>query len=275
MHYFDPHTGYEPPEKYLPEKDPAVRIGTSFNQAPAIRGGNFFPTPAEREWIRTLYDGEVRHVDANVGEVLDHIKQWGIYDDSLIVLTSDHGEEFWDHDGFEHGHTLYNELLKVPLIVKLPGSTVKTKVAQTVSIEQIMPTILQLCQVDYDKKSLPTESLTGLWSSPGATYQAQPVYGSSPLFFENRESVIFDQMKYIRFLVTGREELYNLRQDPGERHNIIDSSAPQAQKARYIIQEHKKTSQKLRQHCNITQAYESKLDQRTLKILQSLGYIDK
>ncbi len=81
----------------------------------------------------TVDHGEVRYVDDRVGRFLSTLKDLGIYEDSLIVFTSDHGEEHYEHRGIDHGHTLYEELLRVPLIVKLPGSTVKAEIEQTVS----------------------------------------------------------------------------------------------------------------------------------------------
>ena len=85
--------------------------------------GHFAPTPEEYEWARELYRGEIRYVDANIGRVVEKLKTLGIYDDALIVVTSDHGEEFMEHGDVAHGHSLYEEMIRVPLIVKPPSGS--------------------------------------------------------------------------------------------------------------------------------------------------------
>jgi arylsulfatase A-like enzyme len=75
------------------------------------------PPRETRQWIRELYDAEVRDVDANLGRLIDALKRLRVYDDALILLSSDHGEEFWEHGRQGHGQSLHPELLRVPLIV--------------------------------------------------------------------------------------------------------------------------------------------------------------
>ncbi|MCH7872423.1 MAG: sulfatase-like hydrolase/transferase, partial [Planctomycetes bacterium] len=118
LHYFDPHVPYEPPSAYLPKSTPPERIGTSFEDTARLREGYFVPTREEIEWLRGLYHAEVRYVDDNIGVLMAALKRLGIYEETLIVFTSDHGEEFAEHGGYDHGHTLYDELVRVPLFVK-------------------------------------------------------------------------------------------------------------------------------------------------------------
>src|SRR4029077_15384748 len=75
---------------------------------------------ADVRHLRALYDGEVRAADRELGAFLNLLRKLGRYDESLIVLVADHGEEFGEHGGFDHGRTLYEEVLRVPLIVKFP-----------------------------------------------------------------------------------------------------------------------------------------------------------
>ena len=142
LHYFDPHQPYAPPASFVPEGVPPLRIGNRFHPQVATQDGTFDPLVEEKEWIRKLYDAEVRYVDHNVGQVLDALKEKRLYDKSLIIITSDHGEEFWEHDGIGHGHTLYNELLWVPLIIKVPDSIGRLgEINTTVSTLSILPTV--------------------------------------------------------------------------------------------------------------------------------------
>ena len=98
---------------------------------------------------REVYDGEISYWDTQFGALVERLKQRGLYDDMTIVVTSDHGEEFMDHGGYWHGTTLYDEMIRVPLVVKLPGSErAGTTAAEWVQSIDIMPTLLRLSGVD-------------------------------------------------------------------------------------------------------------------------------
>src|SRR5581483_2594103 len=85
------------------------------------RSGAIQLSAAEKETVRALYRDEVAGVDAAVGEVVDALDRLGLGDRTLLVVASDHGEEFWEHGGVEHGHTVYDELVRVPLLMRMPG----------------------------------------------------------------------------------------------------------------------------------------------------------
>jgi arylsulfatase A-like enzyme len=274
IHYFDPHSPYEPPEEYLLSKKPPPAMGLAFSGLRSIRGGYFAPSELERAWIRNLYDGEVRYVDCNVGILLDQLKKLKIYDKALIVLTSDHGEEFWDHGGYEHGHSLYNELLSVPLIIKLPQSSTVRVVDQAVSIDDIMPTILQLCKVNYDVNSVSGRSLVGLWGDMPQPAAPNPIVSTGTLYYENRESVVYDHMKYIRSMVSNKEELYDLQKDPGEQHNLAYISPEQLARGSHVLGRQKKKHERLKKHYKLFKGQEAEIDAKTLEQLKSLGYVE-
>jgi arylsulfatase A-like enzyme len=191
----------------------------------------------------------------------------------LIILTSDHGEEFWEHGGYEHGHTLYNELLWVPLIIKLPQSASKGQISTAVSTQSIMPTVLDVCGIDYDSKYLSAESLSSLWRHNPNAFQ-RPMISTGVLYYEDRESVIFDGLKYIRSLLTNREELfYDLTRIPQEQISTLSSSPDKVQRARNTLREHNQASAKLRDHYGVTDGEEIKFDKEIARQLKSLGYI--
>ena len=126
-------------------------------------------TEADRTLFFDLLPLEVAFVDHNIGRILDRLQELGIYNDSLIVLASDHGEEHWEHAGFEHGHTLYGELVRVPLILKLPeshregGAMSSDAVADRVGIGSITSTVMDLCGIEGDDRPLTYPSLAPLW----------------------------------------------------------------------------------------------------------------
>lgn len=274
VHYLDPHMPYAPPDEFLPKEKAPQTIGTNFDRSSGdIRGGFFTPSLSEREWIRKLYDGEVRYVDKSVGRLLDTLKQLNIYDDSLIILTADHGEEFWEHGSFEHGHSLYNELLRVPLIIKLPLSSSKGRINSMVQTHSVMPTVLDICGITYDSEHLSVASLTPLWKGGPGTFEERPVVSSGLLYYEDREALFYTGLKYIHSSISGHEELYDLARDPQERFNIANVNPGPMNQARDIMKKYHAGAKQLRDYYQIERGTEIELDQKTLQELKSLGYV--
>jgi arylsulfatase A-like enzyme len=149
VHTIDPHTPYSPPPAYRARFAPArgsLRRVTAYrleDLAASRRRGNAVP-PSLIEEIQALYDGEIAFNDAQFGLLLDELKRRGLYDDSLVIFASDHGEEFFDHGGVSHGQTLFSEVLDVPIVVKWPrGTTAPTRPeSEPARLEDLLPTIL-------------------------------------------------------------------------------------------------------------------------------------
>lgn len=277
-HIFDPHIAYGPPERFQPKGTPPSRIGRRFGSVKEIRLGMLYPTPGEKEWIRKLYEGEVRYVDEAVGKIIQTLRAEGIYDDALIVLVSDHGEEFFEHGGIEHGHTLYDELLRVPLMVKLPGAAGKRVVEEPVSTQRVMATILGTCGIapgdapsDGAETLIPAEPTEEPKDTEETEYD--PVFGTGCLYFEPRESVVLDGYKYIRGLDTGVEELYDLERDPAETKNVVDEQQRRVTRARAALDAHAEACELLKDFYNTRNSSRIELDEDTIQRLKSLGYL--
>ena len=143
LHYFDVHLPYGKP--YAPVK--------RFVSSPECRGpiqwGTLAATAVAREWNRLpcfqeLYDADIAFVDEQVGRMIDHLKQAGVFDDTLIIVTSDHGELFGEHNGAGHGLTMFDPEIRVPLIVRFPrGAGGPAVVSSLVSTIQLAPTIME------------------------------------------------------------------------------------------------------------------------------------
>jgi arylsulfatase A-like enzyme len=111
--------------------------------------------PDEAAYLSDLYDGEIAYTDAQIGRLLDALRRMGLYDDTLIVLLSDHGEEFFEHGKWQH-EQLYEECLRVPLMVRLPGGRHGgTRIETPVGLIDVMPTLLDLLEVDPPEAALP------------------------------------------------------------------------------------------------------------------------
>jgi hypothetical protein len=173
LHYVDPHAPYFPPEEFLRDGKPPSSMDSIIYVPPLeLATGEVFLTRDQVEWLRRLYIGEVQYVDAQVGRFIDTLKQEKLYDQALIILTSDHGEEFLEHGSLDHGQNLYDELLKVPLIIKLPHSTVTASIDHPVSTMGLMRTILELCELESGANVDHLQSLVWSWNSKSGKVRA-------------------------------------------------------------------------------------------------------
>jgi hypothetical protein len=121
LHFYDPHWHYDPPEKFRAlfatgYQGPQTGLWQSFKDKTRAT-----TKPEELQHLLALYDGEIRYTDDEVGRILDHVAASGLSGSTLVVVTSDHGEEFLEHGSWEHQKTLYEEVVRVPLIVHGPG----------------------------------------------------------------------------------------------------------------------------------------------------------
>ncbi len=237
LHIFDPHAPYAPPRRWLEEETHEDGF-TSFDDLSKVRQGTRVLRAPDKRRVKALYDAEVRYVDRAVGELLGTMKELRIYDSSLVVLSSDHGEEFFEHGGMSHGHTLYDELLRVPLLVKLPFSRPTGDVEVDVSTESVTPTILDVAGVEADAGIFSAPSLSPLWDGSASSGWKVPILSSGLLHFENRVSFVHDGWKYIRFDESGAEELYRLDLDPGERRSVVGEDEEMLQDARSALSEY-------------------------------------
>ncbi len=225
VHYIDPHAPYT---------DPDADAHTSFRgdsllgrgaadpvpgPAPVdvarIRAGEVHLTAAGKRQLVALYDREVAYVDRQVARLLAALAHLGLERDTLVVLLSDHGEEFWEHGGVEHGHTFFDEVVRVPLILRGPGVPAGRRVGALTSLADVTPTILDLLGLP----ALPGVQGTSL--APflrGDALARTAVAAESMLFGEEATAVRTAQHKYVRW-GDGREELYDLGRDSGERTN--------------------------------------------------------
>jgi arylsulfatase A-like enzyme len=212
-------------------------------------------------------------VDENIGRLVAKLKDLNLYDDTLIIFTADHGEEFWEHGGFEHGHSLYNEVLHVPLIFKLPSSQQKSRIEALVSTQRLAPTILDICKIDSEGYPFPLDSLSFFWSNPSDSPGTQTIVSSGNFWYDGRICVIFDKSKYILNLVTSKEELYDLSKDPGEEFSLANSYPEKIREAREILLQYQDEAKKLRIDFRIEDDNKRTYRKEMEEALRSLGYI--
>jgi len=223
LHYFDPHAGYYPPDLY------AARFGVPANaplRGPAqkqfiyrhIRDAGA-TTPADLATLVALYDAEIAFTDLQVGRVLLELlaRKAG---PTIIIVTSDHGEEFGEHGGLQHSRTLFDELLHVPLIISGPNVPANATVEAPTSLLDVWPLLADLTDVPTPSHLRP-QSLRQLIRNPTPH---RPFFGDLAVSWGiHTSAVISDSTK----LIIDRADaaaLYDLAEDPGERHDTARES---------------------------------------------------
>ena len=193
LHYFDPHYRYR-----AHEREAAV-FGDEDDHA--------------------LYRGEIAFTDRHMGRVLDALERLRLADDSIVVLTADHGEEWLDHGGLQHGHTLYRELVRVPLLVRAPGLAPR-RAEERVSLIDLAPTLLDLLGVDPLAES-PGRSL--LPALHGRSLADVPVLAELGVNARRPQVALgLGRHKLIVHEAEDRAELYDLAEDPLESRDVAE-----------------------------------------------------
>ncbi len=232
LHVVDPHALYRPvgeDARFARERPGTLPLWMYDPNYFMARG--LGRNPADLAHLRALYDGEVHAADRAFGTFVDLLKFFGLYDDSVIVLLSDHGEEFAEHGGYSHGRTLYDELVRVPLIVKLPrGQGAGTRAAAPVSLVDVAPTLAALAgaapaDLAFDGLPLPPAGPAGAGGLDDPAGGRRRIYAETHAEAVNLRSVRLGSLKCIRSL-SGIDQFaqpapacqcFDLAADPRER----------------------------------------------------------
>lgn len=182
-----------------------------------------------RFW-RAIYDEKIQRTDARFKSFLEEYEKLGLMDRTIFVLTSDHGTEFHEHKHFDHGFSLYDELIHVPLIIKLPKQKVGRVIKDQVSSVDVMPTVLDLLDVKMPEKA--GKQLRGSSLTPAMKGKkvAKDVFFETDyrLYTYKRGIQTADGWKLIYTMENKGRELYNIKSDPGETKNLIDKEPKRA-----------------------------------------------
>lgn len=168
------------------------------------------------------YFSEFRRVDDELVQILDALERDGRRSRTLVVITGDHGEEFRDHGGLYHGTTLYQELVHVPLLLALPGDERPAVVSEPVSLTDLTPTIVDLLGIDTDVAFDGRSLRTMLHGDPMPDHVVFAYNTSYTASNERQAALIEGDLKLIEDEARGTLQLFDLREDPGEQHNIAD-----------------------------------------------------
>jgi arylsulfatase A-like enzyme len=219
VHYFDPHAVYDPPIEFRrrfahPQDRESSWTFGSRSEVVGIRNG-LPPEPEVIERARMLYRAEVAFTDREIGRLLSSLDELELAPSTIVVFTSDHGEEFLDHGDFEHGHTLYEELVHVPLVLRYPGRLAPASVEGLVGHVDVAPTLCALAGLPPLEGQSGSNLLAQLGTEPRAeTHFAEGNFWGPPLRSWREHSH--------KLIARERElELYDLSRDPQERNNLL------------------------------------------------------
>ncbi len=239
-----PHWDYDPQRSYIYDfVNDDVYASSGYQRIPFTDGISYsdlsaevqacIPAPASVDGIyqdsrlyTAAYDSEIRFADYTIGILLDSLKAKGLYDDSLIIITSDHGENMTDHTNyFSHGDNLYNSLLHVPLLMKFPGQTESLTVDDYVRTIDALPTVLDYLSIDVDSLSIDGKSLIPVVNGQDVNFGGRPVisYLAESWNHSKKISLIKDGYKLIK--TDDETELFDLTLDPNEQRNIAGLDA--------------------------------------------------
>ena len=305
VHYIDLHDPYRPPPPYdtMFGRYADVYAGVDFAEwgafLAAVRRGDRKLSPAEVAQLAAYYDGEIRSMDDHVGRILGRLKALALYDRSLIVLTADHGDGFYEHGFISHSTTPYEELVHVPLILKLPGGRFAGRVVEPqVRLVDLFPTLLELAGIRKPARVDDDGAPGGSGGEGGAGGELAPAHhlagcslvpliqaGDAPVerparcamavieIAEEGEApgvaVRTERWKYIHH-EKHEDELYDLALDPGEHHNLLLTGPPGDQAA-----ELRRLALAVVAGRSEQGAEKIELDEKVIRELKALGYLDR
>jgi arylsulfatase A-like enzyme len=272
LHYFDPHYDYlrHPEYGFAPESAGALDGSETYGELWERMEGPGL-TEEEVDLVEAIYDEEIRHTDSGIARLLEGIAELGLLDETWIIVTADHGEEFLDHGLLGHNHSLYEEVMRAPLIVRRPGEPLPATVAHPVSLVALAPTILDLLDVPVGEVVFQAESVAPLMSDAGSA-------GSDTVFLEvdfgfdaeaiRKKAVVSGALKLIRDDPTGELELYDLSRDPHERNDLVGLRSELVDRLVPVLDAEIARSQAI-----ALDPEETTFSEEELERLRSLGYV--
>ena len=259
----DPHSPYERPPGFDPlgiEVRPDVDGSQASLQRRDLDAG-------QRAHIRDLYDTEVAYNDRAFGELLDGLRARGLLANTLVVFTSDHGEQFWEHGVRGHGKSLRETTLRIPLVIAQPSSAriaPGARRADPAGLDDVVPTVLDLLALPADP-ALPGRSLFG--ETPAA-----PTFASLELDGRRLAAAREANWKLVWNLANGEQQLFDLTADPLEFHPVPPDASPEARAAHTRL--HQAVARGLADRRDEDAAKAGVLPQEIEQTLRALGYLE-
>jgi len=266
LHYYDVHSEYRPRPRYreMFTKPYDGPVDGSSMQLQDVRGHFLSLSPRDVEQLSDLYDAEIRQLDDALGRLFALLDELGIRKDTLVVVTADHGEEFYEHGDVLHGRTLYREVLDVPWILNGTGVRAGERVAGIASLADVLPTVLGrlgiaapegVDGIDLLAEKRPDTSERRVIAAADHN-NAEP--DTLRMIQDLREKLILDR-------TTGQARLYDLERDPGEHEDVSAQHPDRVEALRGELERHLAAARKAPARVPLTPDEAERL--------RSLGYL--
>jgi arylsulfatase A-like enzyme len=236
LHYMDPHGPYYPPDEdsivfgshYAGARDPA-NLGVLPNKLEKMifSGGEAVdPTDEDLQQLVDLYDDEIRYFDSQMKLLIAELKSQKLWENSIVIVVSDHGEEFMDHQSIKHCHTLYDTEIRTPFILRLPGGHFSGRVDHLAENLDIVPTVLDYLGIDTREFAFDGRSLRPAIEE-GVAVREHSFSSQNTL-----RSIVDDRYKLIYDIASEESMLFDLASDPGEERDLASAGIAQKQTLR-------------------------------------------
>ena len=295
LHTYQVHMPYNPPKLFLDQlvKEPKIKEFDFYKDLGGFTNIFRVFSPAIADEVKSLYDAEILVFDEAFNDFLKFLKANDLYNKAMIILFSDHGESFFEHGSWAHANNLYNEQIKIPLIIKFPGQAFKGREIETnVSLSDVMPTILEYFDISYPKNKN-GESLLGIIEGNTNTKErivVSSIFRSKAFsFLPGKIAVIYKNFKLIynepynqRTLSyfaypppsVADYELYDLNKDKSEKNNLFlkDSKPREIQHLLNYMNELIKQMRKNK--IKVAESQRKKMPAELIEQLKTLGYVE-
>jgi arylsulfatase A-like enzyme len=265
LQYFHPHIPYTPPSKYIDNSNYQGVIDGSLAQSRDIRNGELEVTREDIDYMVGLYEGEIRYADEQIRIIYEYLEKAGIFDNTILLITADHGENMFEHTRhFAHGNQLYESTVHIPLIVSFPhGGQKPGRVKNMIRDVDYLSLVLELAEIRHG--SLNTRP--DLYINPDLAILGITCNSDQVLLYAK-----FDTLKYIVNVRTMQDELYDLAEDRHELHNLCSEKPELCSEYREIVMTEIKENQMIGDYI-ASSCIDEKHDNETENLLRSLGYI--
>jgi arylsulfatase A-like enzyme len=225
MQYMSPHHPYDPPppyDKFVPDRSITPVTWYPKKSYFVFEHGEPLSEPQRQDMI-ARYDGDILFADTMVGRLLDELRRQDLLERTVVIITADHGEEFYDHQNWGHGQSVYDELIHVPLIVRVPGEERRgRRIGQPVMSVDVMPTLLALTGSES-----PPDLAGGSLVPPlrgGESTAAPEAYSELVYTYGGARALVEDHEKLVTKTQSEetRRELYDVAADPREQQNLVE-----------------------------------------------------
>jgi len=268
LHYYDPHTPYQAPEPYKNFFDKTYKGNVNGSNTDLKNIKFFKENPKELEHLISLYDSEIRYVDSEIKKFFDKLKELNIMDESLIILTSDHGEGFLEHDNFFHSYGVYSELINVPLIIRYP-KIFKANQKSNIYVQHIdfFPFLMDVLAFKSKKGVFEGKSFLSLRQTNNAILSEHLRKGKSWGF--PQRGLIYKGWKLIKDIFSDHVELFDIRKSSDDI-NDVSKQKPKITSA--LKKKLSRMEKKLAK--TMVRSPKVKLNRQMKERLKSLGYIN-